>query len=52
VNGKNLMCCFGGERREEVIGTKGIRNERKNVEEKDMNTAILLLRFTWSSSIL
>jgi len=52
LNDKNLMCCFGGERRKEVIGTKGIRNDMKNVEEDDMKNVILLLRFTRSSPLL
>ena len=46
------MCCFIRERREEVIGTKGIRNERKSVEEDDMKKVTLLLRFTGSSTLL
>jgi hypothetical protein len=53
INDKNLMCCFSGERQEEAIGTKGIKNERKSVEEEeDMKTVILLLRFTRCSSLL
>ena len=52
INDKNSMCCFSGERREEVIGTKGIRNEKKSVEEDDMKRVILLLRFTRSSPLL
>jgi len=52
LNDKNSMCCFIRERREEVIGTKGIRNERKSVEEDDMKKVTLLLRFTGSSTLL
>jgi hypothetical protein len=46
------MCSFSGERREEVIGTKRIRNERKRMEEDDMKKVISLLRFSWSSPLL
>lgn len=52
VNDKNLMCCFSGERREEVIGTKAVRNERKNVEVNDMKKVILSLGFPQSSPLL
>jgi len=52
LNDKNLMCRFCGERREEVIGTKGIRNERNSVEEDDMKKVISLLRFSRSATLL
>ena len=52
LNGKNLMCCFSGERREGGIGAKWIRNERKSVEEDDVKKVISLLRFSRSSPLL
>jgi hypothetical protein len=42
------MCCFTGERKEEDIGTKGIKTERKNVEKDYMKKVISLLKFSRS----